>query len=112
MKILILIVSFFCIRSFEKIYRSRSVDCSVISTITKEYELRLKDDGLFIFTYRNSDTRYSKEVFKRFSGQWSLKSDTLILKSNRDTELPLGDVFFLKRSDSLLLLKNNLLINY
>lgn len=105
-----ILITLFAISSvfLDTTYRSKSVECSVISTVTKEYELKLKTEDSFIYTFRSQDSRYPRASVRNFSGQWSYKSDTLVLIGRPSEELVLGEVRFFKKEDTLMRLTNNL----
>ncbi|MCW3463158.1 hypothetical protein [Chitinophaga nivalis] len=65
----------------EKQYSHRDIICTYSYTVTKEWNLLLKEQGTFSLMFRKKDNQYGKLVENKtdFLGTWENKNDTIIL---------------------------------
>jgi hypothetical protein len=75
---------FFCLSSFtappnDKVYTGSESTCSYYYSVTKDWTLTLKSNGIYEFKVQVNDGKAHRQSIKESVGTWSEKSDTLIL---------------------------------
>jgi len=63
----------------EKIYTREESTCSFTYNTTRQWELKLEEDGTFILTTKKKDTRFDKTTTHNSFGTWVNKNDTIVL---------------------------------
>lgn len=63
----------------EKVYTREESICSFSYNTTRQWELKLKEDGTFILTTKKRDTRFDKTTIFNSFGTWENRNDTIVL---------------------------------
>jgi len=65
----------------EKIYTWEESICSFAYNTTRQWELKLEEDGTFILTTKKKDTLFDKTTIFNSFGTWEKRNDTIILRA-------------------------------
>lgn len=101
----------FCFSNNGNTYCYKELKFGYHYAITKEYFLTIGLNSEFEFKFQQSDTRYKRRHVEVFKGVYENKGDTTILKLDNlaSTKALTWEVFYLVKSDSIMILKPNII---